>query len=62
MEVIHISKEELEKIIEEKLREILPKVFMEIVPYVSEEEQKEIEEIAGSPEDYKEDFEEWNGE
>jgi len=62
MEVIQITKEELEEIIEKKVREALLKVFMEIVPYVPEDEEKEIEEIAGSPEDYaEEDFEEWDG-
>ncbi|WP_457549800.1 hypothetical protein [Archaeoglobus sp.] len=62
MEVIQVTKEELEEIIEKKLREALLKVFMEIIPYVSDEEEKEIEEIAGSPEDYDEgDFEEWDG-
>jgi len=51
----------LEEIIERKLREVLLKVFMEIIPYVSDDEEKEIEEIVGSPEDYnEEDFEEWD--
>jgi len=35
---------------------------MELIPYVSDEEQEEIEKIAGKPEDYKdEEFEVWNG-
>jgi len=34
---------------------------MEMAPYVSDEEQKEIEDFAGKPEDYGEEFEEWNG-
>ena len=60
MEIIQISREEFEKVIEEKLKEVLLKAFMEILPYVSDEEQKEIEEIAGSPKDYdEEEFEEW---
>jgi len=42
--------------------EILLQAFIESIPYVSEEEQKEIEEIAGKPSDYKkEDFETWDG-
>ena len=41
---------------------ILLKALMEIVPYVSDEEQEEIEKIAGKPEDYDEnEFEAWNG-
>ncbi len=61
MEVIQISKEELEEIIERKLKDALLKALMEITPYVSDEEQKEIERVAGKPEDYGEEFEEWNG-
>lgn len=57
-----ITKEELEEIIERKVRDALLKVLMEVIPYVSDEEEMEIEEIAGSPEDYsEEDFEEWDG-
>ncbi len=60
--VIQISKEELEELIEKKVREALIKALMEITPYVSDEEQEEIEKIAGNPEDYDEsDFETWNG-
>ncbi len=59
---IQISKKELEEIIEKKVREALIKALMELAPYVSDEEQEEIEEIVGSPEDYDEsDFETWNG-
>ena len=62
MEVIQITREELEGIIEKKLKEVLLKAFMEIIPYVSDEEQKEIDELAGSPKDYnEEDFEVWDG-
>jgi len=62
MEVIQISKEELEELIERKIREALLKVFMEFTPYVSDEEQEEIEKIAGNPEDYDEsEFETWDG-
>ena len=62
MEVIQITREELERIIEKKLKEVLLKAFMEIIPYVSDEEQKEIDKLAGSPKDYnEEDFEVWDG-
>ena len=55
---IQISKKELEELIEKKVREALIKALMELTPYVSDEEQEEIEEIAGNPEDYDEsDFE-----
>ena len=49
---MQISREDLEKIIEKKVREALLKALMELTPYVSDEEQKEIEIIAGNPEDY----------
>lgn len=61
MDVVQISKKELEDIIEKKVREALIKALMELTPYVSEEEQKEIEKIAGQPEDYENEFELWNG-
>ncbi|MEM2059348.1 MAG: hypothetical protein QXU31_06020 [Archaeoglobaceae archaeon] len=61
MDVIQISKKELEEIVERKLKDALLKALMEMAPYVSDEEQKEIEDFAGKPEDYGEEFEEWNG-
>lgn len=61
MEVIQISKEELEEIIERKLKDALLKALIEMTPFVSDEEQDKIEKIAGKPEDYEEEFEEWNG-
>jgi len=62
MEQIVISKEELSNILEKKLKEVLLQAFIELIPYVSEGEQKEIEEIARKPSDYrKEDFEIWDG-
>ncbi|RLI84334.1 hypothetical protein DRP07_01480 [Archaeoglobales archaeon] len=61
MDVIQISKKELEDIIERKVKEALIKALMELTPYVSEEEQKEIDKIAGQPEDYRNEFETWNG-
>jgi len=57
-----ISKEELEEIIERKVKEAVLKALMELVPYVSDDEQREIEKVAGSPEDYDEnEFETWDG-
>ena len=60
MDVIQISKDELEEIIERKFKETLLKALIELTPYVSDEEQEEIESIAGSPEEYDEsEFEIW---
>ncbi len=60
-----IAREELKDIIAESVRETLLEAFLALVPEVSEEEQKEIENIVGKPSDYKkEDFidgEEWLG-
>ena len=57
-----ISKEELEEIIERKVKEAVLKALMELVPYVSDDEQREIEKVAGSPKDYDEnEFETWDG-
>ena len=62
MDVIQISREELESIIENKVREALMRALMEITPHVSDEEQEEIDKLAGKPEDYDEsEFEVWNG-
>ena len=59
---MQISREELERIIEEKVKDALLKSLMELTPYVSDEEQKDVETVAGDPEDYDEDeFETWNG-
>ncbi|MBO8180986.1 MAG: hypothetical protein H0Z19_11040 [Archaeoglobus sp.] len=43
-----ISREDLEEIVERKVREALLKALMELTPYVSDEEQGEIETIAGA--------------
>ena len=60
--MIQVLREELEEIIDEMIKKALLKAPMEIVPYVSDEEQEEIEKIAGKPEDYDEnEFEAWNG-
>lgn len=52
----------LEKIVREEVRRALLEALIELLPYVDEEEQKEVEKLAGEPSDYKEeDFVEWNG-
>ena len=53
---------ELRRIIREEVKRAILEALTELTPYVSDEEQEEIEKIAGKPEDYsKEDFEEWYG-
>ncbi|BFI73569.1 hypothetical protein YN1_5560 [Nanoarchaeota archaeon] len=52
-EIIQISKDELIRIFEDKLKEVLLQAFIELIPYVSEKEQKEIEEIVGDISKYK---------
>ncbi len=49
--------EDLRAVVREEMRKVLLEAFKELVPYVSDEEQAEIDEIAGKPEDYDEDFE-----
>jgi len=53
-----MSLEDLRIIIREEMRKALLEAFKELVPYVSDEEQTKIDEIAGKPEDYDDDFEE----
>lgn len=52
-----MSTDDLKTIVGEEMRKALLEAFKELVPYVSDEEQAEIDEIAGEPEDYDEDFE-----
>ena len=57
-----ISVEELRRIVREEVRRALLEVLVELLPPVSEEEQREIERVAGRPSDYREeDFMEWSG-
>ncbi|MEB3778779.1 MAG: hypothetical protein GSR85_00895 [Desulfurococcales archaeon] len=57
-----ISIKELRKIVREEVRRALLEALTELLPPVGEEEQREIEKIAGKPSNYKkEDFTEWNG-
>ena len=57
-----VSVEELRRIVREEVRKALLEALMELVPPVDEEEQREIEHVAGRPSDYREeDFVEWGG-
>ena len=57
-----ISVEELRRIVREEVRRALLEVLVELLPPVDEEEQREIERIAGRPSDYsEEEFIEWSG-
>ncbi|MBO3754206.1 MAG: hypothetical protein FGF53_04925 [Candidatus Brockarchaeota archaeon] len=57
-----ISVDVIRRVVREEVRRALLEVLVELIPYVDEEEQREIESIAGSPEDYsKEDFTDWSG-
>jgi len=59
---LSVPLEELRKIIREEVHRAFLEVMLELVPYISDEEQREIEHTAGSPEDYcEEDFIEWSG-
>ncbi len=57
-----ITVEELRKIVREEIRRALLEAFLELVPVVDEEEQREIERIAGKPSEYREEFVDWSGE
>jgi len=57
-----ISVEELRKIVREEVRRALLEALVELLPVVNEEEQREIEMIAGRPSDYsEEEFMDWSG-
>jgi lipoate-protein ligase A len=57
-----ISIDALRRIVREEVKRALLEALAELLPEVSEEEQEEIERIAGKPSDYKEeDFIEWSG-
>ncbi|MEM2571070.1 MAG: hypothetical protein QXP96_05030 [Thermoproteota archaeon] len=57
-----ITVDVIRRVVREEVRKALLEVLIELIPYVDDEEQKEIESIAGSPEDYsKEDFVDWSG-
>jgi len=57
-----ITVEELRRIVREEVKRALLEAFLELVPVVGEEEQREIERIAGKPSDYREEeFMNWSG-
>ncbi len=57
-----ISIEELRRIVREEVRRALLEALIELLPPVDEDEQREIEEIAGKPSDYREEeFMDWSG-
>ena len=51
-----MASEELRELVRREVRSALMEFMIELLPYVSDEEQEEIDEIAGKPEDYEEDF------
>ncbi len=58
-----ITLEELRRIVREEVRRVLLEAFLELVSAVDEEEQREVERIAGKPSDYsEEEFIDWSGE
>jgi len=44
----------LRRIIRREVRRMFLETLLELIPYVSDREQKEIERVAGSPENYRE--------
>jgi len=57
-----ITVDELRRIVREEVKRALLEAFLELVPVVGEEEQREIERIAGKPSDYREEeFMNWSG-
>ena len=57
-----VSVEELRKSMRKEDKRTLLETLTELLPSVDEDEQREIEEIAGEPSDYREDeFVDWRG-
>ncbi|MBO3840422.1 MAG: hypothetical protein QXS66_08345 [Thermoproteota archaeon] len=57
-----ITVDVIRRVVREEVKKALLEVLIELIPFVDDEEQKEIESIAGSPEDYgKKDFVDWSG-
>lgn len=57
-----ITVDMIRKVVREEVRKALLEVLVELIPYVEDQEQREIESIAGSPKNYnKEDFIDWTG-
>ncbi len=60
--MVQVNIDVLHRIIQEEVKRALLEALIELMPEVSEEEQEEIEAIAGKPSNYKEeDFVEWSG-
>jgi len=58
-----VSLDLLRKLVREEVRKAFLEVMLEFIPFVSEEEQEELDNILGNPEDYREeDFVNWSGE
>ncbi len=57
-----ITIDELRRIVREEVRRALLEALVELLPVVDEEEEREIESIAGKPSDYREEeFTDWSG-
>jgi len=57
-----ISVEEFRRVVREEVNRALLEVMVELLLLVDEEEQEEIERIAGKPSDYsREEFIDWSG-
>ncbi len=57
-----LDEEDVRRIVREEIKKFMMEA-LELLPYVDEEEQREIEKIAGKPSDYEDgDFVEWDGE
>jgi len=60
---LSVSVEELRRVVREEVKRALLEALVELLPSVDKDEQREIEEIAGKPSDYREEeFTDWNGE
>ena len=51
---MNITIEELRRIVREEVRRAVFEALVELLPVVSEEEEREIEDVAGRPSDYRE--------
>ena len=57
-----VSVDELRRIVREEVKRALLEALIELLPSVDEDEQREIEEIASRPSDYREEeFIDWRG-
>jgi len=59
---LSVSVDELRRIVREEVKRALLEALIELLPSVDEDEQREIEEIASRPSDYREEeFIDWRG-